>query len=1517
MGDDIMAGNTFFHVNQADLEFILRQIRVSEAHSNGTDLVEAIMAEYGVSAGDANILPVGLRTVSGTLNNLANPNWGAADQPIPRLSTPDFRDIGVGSIDFDGPAPGSMDPLVQGDYGVAGNVVDSSPRTISNLVVNQTVDNPAAVDAWFNNPLSLAKFQEVHGADAIPLRPGEAMATNGVYVTNDDITYIPNLSPDIGLSPSYNSWMTFFGQFFDHGLDLIPKAENGTVYIPLNIDDPLVLGDDGMYSGVVNGVAQGDDLPTHLRFMAVTRAKVDADNNAENTTTPFVDQNQTYTSHPSHQVFLREYMLDADGKPVATGKLLDGQQSGTVPTWADIKTQARDMLGIELNDFNVHNVPLLMTDEYGEFIRGANGYPLMVLEADNSVVEGNPLAPIDAMLAVPSGHAFLHDIAHHAAPQTGQVADADTDIIDDGNSATYDNEMLDAHHITGDGRGNENIALTAVHSVFHSEHNRLIEANRATILESQDLAFLNEWLVNPVTDWPADQAAIDALVWDGERIFHAAKFVTEMQYQHLVFEEFARLIQPNVDPFVFTNTPDMDASIIAEFAHVVYRFGHSMLNQTVDRLDNDLSMINGDTDQLTLIDAFLNPQAFAATGTDVEEIIANIARGAVRDIGNEMDEFVVPALQTNLLGLPLDLAAINIARGRETGMKSLNEIRKEFYNDYGLTDLKPYTSWLDFAQHIKHPTSIINFIAAYGTHSLIQGAEYLEEKRAIATAIVTGQDASWEFVSSTGTIGGTITALGITDRLDFLNATGAYATTELGGMNNVDFWLGGLAEELNEFGGMLGSTFNFIFEYQMEHLQTGDRFYYLSRTQGTNLLDNLEPNTFTDLVMRNSDLSDPYATHMNASIFVTPDYIFELDRQIAEGHDVDPVHEDAFLQMIDPKVVRIQTDVFDANGHDFGGTLKFSGGEHVVLGGTEGNDSLYGDKGIDALYGDGGDDYLNAGMEADHYFGGDGNDIIEDPFGDDFIRGENGDDVIAAGTGLDLIFGGRGKDYIIMGMDDKEAFGGDHDDFVLGGTGNEFVAGGEGDDWIEGGDGFDVLAGEHSELFFNSPIIGHDILWGQGNDTDYDAESGDDIMVSGPGIQRFEGMFGFDWAIAKYDVAGANFDFQVPIFTSVQGNILRDRFDLVEAASGWDANDTLYGDDRGRADAAAEAAFDDHILDNAGIDRIDGLRELLGLNGVADASFRDGNILLGGDGSDEIMGRGGFDVIDGDSWLNVRIQIDMGEGVFYTAESLTTDTSAAGEFAGRVRDMDGNVMFEGRSLNELMLTRVITPGQLSAVREILSAENSLDDVDTAVFRGNRDEYNIEGLDTMTIGGLVRSATGVAEDLNGDGFISVEDTGDGNGRVFLNETGVLTDETDLVKNIEVLRFADQSVNIIGVSDIRWNGVEPAQWDLPGAGIALAQLTTNGQVTQTFSLAGASAAGIEVDANGLVTASAGLAPDTTYEVIVNVTTAGGTYQETFNVVTGDRGGQDFTVQATSGDDVFYGHRGADTLMQGGAG
>src|SRR2546428_4815908 len=206
---------------------------------------------------------------------------------------------------------------------------------------------------------------------------------------------------------------------------------------------------------------------------------------------------------------------------------------------------------------------------------------------------------------------------------------------------------------------------------------------------------------------PTTAAEIAALVWNGERLFQAAKFGTEMQYQHLVFEEFARTIQPNVDAFIdFQDT--INPAIVAEFAHTVYRFGHSMLLEQVDRLDP-----NFQSSEIGLIQAFLNPLAFAASGPTPEAAAGAIIRGVTREVGNEIDEFVTEALRNNLLGTPLDLPVLNLARGRDTGIPSLNEARRQFYTDISDPELKPYTSWADFVQHIKHPESLINFIAAY------------------------------------------------------------------------------------------------------------------------------------------------------------------------------------------------------------------------------------------------------------------------------------------------------------------------------------------------------------------------------------------------------------------------------------------------------------------------------------------------------------------------------------------------------------------------------------------------------------------------------------------------------------------------------------------------------------------------------------------------------------------------------------------------------------------------------------
>ena len=114
------------------------------------------------------------------------------------------------------------------------------------------------------------------------------------------------------------------------------------------------------------------------------------------------------------------------------------------------------------------------------------------------------------------------------------------------------------------------------------------------------------------------------------------------------------------------------------------------------------------------------------------------------------------------------------------------------------------------------------------------------------------------------------------DRLDFLNSTGIYANLANGvtttGVDAIDFWIGGLAEEQMPFGGLLGSTFNFVFETQLENLQNGDRFYYLSRTAGLNFGTELEDNSFAQLVQLNTD-----ATHLPGDIFQTPTFILEVD----------------------------------------------------------------------------------------------------------------------------------------------------------------------------------------------------------------------------------------------------------------------------------------------------------------------------------------------------------------------------------------------------------------------------------------------------------------------------------------------------------------------------------------------------------------------------------------------------------------------------------------------------------------
>ncbi|MDP3254400.1 peroxidase family protein [Bosea sp. (in: a-proteobacteria)] len=1516
-----------FKLNLHDLEFVLKQIKIGEANANGADLTEIRVdpttgeiitdatayaggvfvgnATYPLTNVDGPILyvraipdphtPFGIRTVDGTYNNLVEgqETWGAAGQGMPRLLDGGayLNEVDGDSISF-GPTstltntnytPGS--PSSQGP----GTVVDADPRLISNLVSDMSLNNPAAIVA----ALTFAGNEDPYGtlADvqaeqpdwaanlAVMLSPTAMLSPTppptaaaiaaakeaardavnlvlepfGIEVDTSGSLSIPNVAPDEGLSAPFNAWMTFFGQFFDHGLDLISKGGAGTIYIPLQPDDPLYVPG-GRTNFMV--LTRSTNIPTDDPNQPTQR----------NVTTSWVDQNQTYTSHASHQVFLREYATVA-GRTVATGNLLDGVGpdggKNGLPTWADVKNQAREMLGIQLEDRDVGSVPLILTDAYGNFIPdAATGYARVIVGVggdgvpntfDDITVSGTPASPIipTAVGALRTNNAFLDDIAHNAVPTgtfdhdndplTANVAiaaDTDTDtgnaIGTDmrGNRVAYDNELLDRHFITGDGRGNENIGLTAVHHVFHSEHNRQVELQKKTILESGNLAFINEWLSTPITnlnqiDTPVEIAGLN---WDGERLFQAARMATEMQYQHLVFEEFGRKIQPAIDPFVFNAVTDIDPSIFAEFANVIYRFGHSMLTDSMPRvfIDQTTGAITSQ-DDMGLIASFLNPLVFNYVDADgnpatapvqisAEQAAGAIVRGMTTERGNEIDEFLTGALRNNLLGIPLDLGAINIARGRDTNMPTLNEAREQLYAATSSTFLKPYESWVEFAANLKNPLSVVNFIAAYGTHPSIEGT--VAEKRDAAMKLVFG-DPDLVLVNEIAAFNA--------DRIAFLNATGAYTAANTG-LNSIDLWIGGLAEKKMPFGGFLGSTFNAVFEAQMEALQDGDRFYYLTRTQGLNFLVELEENSFAKMIMANTDLAQPgpdgirgtaddiVTRHIGADSFAAYDYVFEVNAANQHDYDpdnlslsgVDPGGNDPVLEALgfgkvvrdDPRTAAVETNYF-----------RTFGGEHVVVGGTDGNDTIITDFGDDGIWGGAGNDRIESGAGVDLVLGGAGDDIITDS-GDtgDFLKGEEGNDVIANSNGLDVIMGGEGKDVIFVGVDDTEVFGGEGNDFILGGDGMDFLMGNEGDDWIEAGGGFDTTAGDNSELFFNSTILGHDVMFAGSEEHDFDAESGDDIMVQGPSVMRSEGMLGFDWSIHKSNPEAADSDLTKPIFTTDAEDILRDRFDAVEALSGWERDDVLRGDDRSStpADGAgnlanAEGTMVGHELTQAGVDRIDGLRLLMGSalaqgtsgfeGGIA---FDDGNILLGGAGSDLIEGRGGNDFIDGDAWLNVRIRITA-PGVSNTAANeLATIDSLKHTFTAPQLLALGltDPSLVGKTLSELMIDRQIVPTQLNIVREIVLddgvGENGVRDIDVAVF--NDSYLAADGTPNYTI------------TQNGDGTFTVSHD---NVTIGIDpDTGrqIVSDGVDTIRNVEVLQFADRAISLVKPV-LELNGFDP--------------------------------------------------------------------------------------------------------------
>ncbi len=205
-----------------------------------------------------------------------------------------------------------------------------------------------------------------------------------------------------------------------------------------------------------------------------------------------------------------------------------------------------------------------------------------------------------------------------------------------------DTESLVKMYVAGDIRANENPLLIACHTLFVREHNRLCDIEK--------------------DNHPG---------WNDERIYQQARKKLISYYQKIVFTDWLPALGVNLPPYSgYKET--VNPQISNEFSTAAFRMGHTLINSSIIRLDNDGEEIK--SGHISLRDAFFNPLVVEYAGG-----IEPYFKGMATQVQQEFDCKVIDDVRNFLFGNPgqggLDLAAININRGRDRGISDYNTIR--------------------------------------------------------------------------------------------------------------------------------------------------------------------------------------------------------------------------------------------------------------------------------------------------------------------------------------------------------------------------------------------------------------------------------------------------------------------------------------------------------------------------------------------------------------------------------------------------------------------------------------------------------------------------------------------------------------------------------------------------------------------------------------------------------------------------------------------------------------------------
>ena len=549
-------------------------------------------------------------------------------------------------------------------------------------------------------------------------------------------------------------WVAF-GQYADHGFDFVEKGGSGT----LEIGGP--------------GVNRATDNPADLTRASVTGFDASGIPLHRNKTAQYVDQNQAYGSIELVGTFLRE----TTGNGSVGARLASGAVDPSNPSMRLLPTLRRLILDHWANDTRFNSNGLNTT--FRAYYPGLVSATGVINEAMVPGLYRNFMG---------SDHPLLLDLNPFISP-------------------------LD-HIVAGDGRVNENITLTGIHTVWARNHNFHVEGLLASGFRGT-----------------------------AEELYQAAKIVNETEYQRVLFTDYTDALLGGMKGSGQHGwsgyNPNADVGISHEFAANAFRFGHSGVPELV-RLISPA----GASQEVRLFDVFLNPTnqgqftaplppGYVPQPGYSEHGVATILRGIANQASERIDPQVVNALRTDLVRNPADLFSFNVQRGRDLGLGSLNQLRLQLAAStdpyvreaVGLSDLPitPYTSWEDFqARNGLSAAEIAKLRQAY-PDLVLQPAEILPFRRANPDITLVN--------------GNTVK-----------------------GIDRLDGWVGGLSERhIN--GGVVGQTFWVILHQTFDKLQEADRFYYLDRTKD---FDFYKDASLADIFQRNTGV--PFSQ----SIFLTP-----------------------------------------------------------------------------------------------------------------------------------------------------------------------------------------------------------------------------------------------------------------------------------------------------------------------------------------------------------------------------------------------------------------------------------------------------------------------------------------------------------------------------------------------------------------------------------------------------------------------------------------------------------------------